>query len=78
MRKSPSHRAAIAAALALCTLAGVSTAQTGIAPPETRITVPKPKGDLKGTPITSILTALILSAGIVMITLLPSKRGHQD
>lgn len=78
MKKSPTHRAALAAALAVCTLAAATPAQTGTNAPETRITVPKPKGDLKGTPITSILTALILSAGIVVITLLPSKRGHQD
>lgn len=79
MKKRPANRAALAAALAVCTLAAVPAAhaQSGASAPA-RVTIPKPKGDLKGTPITSILTAVVLSAGIIMITLLPSKRGHQD
>ncbi len=42
------------------------------------LTIPKPKGDPKSTPYTSMLTALLVSAAVVIVTLLPSKRGHQD
>ncbi|KAA0214003.1 MAG: hypothetical protein EDM82_11335 [Cyanobacteria bacterium CYA] len=42
------------------------------------LTIPKPKGDPKATPYTSMLTALLVSAAVVIVTLLPSKRGHQD
>lgn len=44
----------------------------------TRVTVPKPKGEPKATPVTSILTAVLLTAITVTVSLLPSKRGHQD
>lgn len=42
------------------------------------LTIPKPRGDPKSTPYTSMLTALLVSAAVVIVTLLPSKRGHQD
>ena len=43
-----------------------------------RVTVPKPRDEPKATPVTSILTAVLLTAITVTVTLLPSKRGHQD
>ncbi len=42
------------------------------------VRVPKPTGEPKATPITSIMTAMLLAGGLVVLTLLPSKRGHQD
>lgn len=44
----------------------------------TTLRIPKPTGEPKATPITSIMTAMLLGGGLVVLTLLPSKRGHQD
>lgn len=42
------------------------------------LTIPKPKGEPKATPYTSILTAIIIGGAVLGIALMPSKRGHQD
>lgn len=42
------------------------------------LTIPKPKGEPKATPYTSILTAIIIGGVVLGIALMPSKRGHQD
>ncbi|RMH14230.1 MAG: hypothetical protein D6695_01820 [Planctomycetota bacterium] len=42
------------------------------------LTIPKPRGEPKPTTYTSILTALVIGGVVVVVTLLPSKRGHQD
>jgi hypothetical protein len=49
---------------------------TPSAPAQLRL--PKPVGEPKATPITSILTAIVVGGIVVVATLLPSKRGHQD
>lgn len=78
--KSLPRRAALAAAFAVLTLGAVpqARAQPSGEEPAPRVAIPKPRGEPKATPIMSILTAVVLAAGIVSITLLPSKRGHQD
>lgn len=42
------------------------------------LTIPKPKGEPKATPYTSILTAIIIGGVVLGVALMPSKRGHQD
>lgn len=58
-------------------LSPAAAAQPGREQP-TGLTIPKPKGEPKATPYTSMLTAMLVSAAVVIVTLLPSKRGHQD
>lgn len=58
-------------------IAPAAVAQPERAQPQ-GLTIPKPKGEPKATPYTSMLTAMLLSAAVVIVTLLPSKRGHQD
>lgn len=80
MKTSPIRRVLVCLALAGVTLAlsPQAIAQPGRGAPPQGVTIPKPKGDPKATPYTSILTALVISGLIVVVTLLPSKRGHQD
>ncbi|MCL4222023.1 MAG: hypothetical protein KJZ65_11720 [Phycisphaerales bacterium] len=79
MLRTPSLRLLVRGVVA-GTVLGLSpgaVAQPDRAQPQ-GLTIPKPKGEPKATPYTSMLTALLVSAAVVIVTLLPSKRGHQD
>jgi hypothetical protein len=80
MRRSTIHRAALSTLLILFALGTTPIAQAQPTSPgqANRVTVPKPRDEPKATPVTSILTAVLLTAITVTVTLLPSKRGHQD
>lgn len=53
-------------------------AQVGQPAPQQQLRIPKPVGQPKATPIMTILTAILVGGVVVIATLLPSKRGHQD
>lgn len=57
--------------------AGVN-ASAQSAPQAEPLRLPKPQGEPEATPIMSILTAIVVGGIVIVATLLPSKRGHQD
>ncbi len=80
MRRSTIHRTVLVSAVMLFALGATSIAQAQSARSgqPARVSVPKPREEPKATPVTSILTAVLLTAITVSVSLLPSKRGHQD
>ncbi|GAB4387078.1 MAG: hypothetical protein Kow0022_18150 [Phycisphaerales bacterium] len=68
----------LALAGATVALSPQAVAQSGNNAGSQALTIPKPRGNPKATPYTSILTALVIGGLIVVVTLMPSKRGHQD
>ena len=77
-RKHPGRLAAMAYLAAVLATAGPLSGAAIAQPAEQRPLPPRLSDEVKGKPLMTILTALILTGMVLGAAGMPSKRGHQD